>query len=278
MNTQSKELSDENVCINNQIQNEIKAKSTLIAKKMKLSDDLTSLLHSTSTGSAIATKDDFGSQADVFRGEIADAVQQIQREYDNNLIEHRNQLKNKYLQTYRDLMSKQWQEVEKIKLEPGLTAESRFSEINLRQQLRGKLVDLVSDNKNMQARINELKSKISKDDNDRAVRIEAFRKDLMQRNGNLEDFRREFTDINQSNETFKAEIRRYKDLLEGSENSVGLREIAEKVEREVANELGKRSLKSSLDGNYTSQQHDGRRIHFGQGFTEYDFSSKGQTK
>ncbi|CAF3402393.1 unnamed protein product [Rotaria socialis] len=221
--------------LQSEIQNEMMIKNTLDTEKMTLEDELT-LLKQTHEASLIELKPTaLVGELDTtrfFKNELAQAIRDIRARFEEDSERKRADLHSRYTMQYNELILK----YKKNGLEPMQMEQQRMQEEKIRTSLlttRNEVAHMKARNEELNNRINELQISIKQEKADgdrlitrRSVEIEELRT-------RLEKLRREYQEISTLKTSLEKEIFTYRELLEGTNNRDGLKQIVGHIMEEA---------------------------------------------
>lgn len=222
--------------VTNDIYQEQIMKSHLEAEKMGLEDEIHQMneMHQLQVKEIRdrSTIDSGLEPSQFFRNELAEAINQIRQEYEMATEQQRNEMHNQFMMQYNMIVMKH----RRPDMRPAQTEQQRVHEEKLRTTLitsRNDIGQLKARNEDLSARIRDLTArlKMEQDDDDRAL----IQKDqhIKELQIELEQLQAEYDRVINTKISLQDEINEYKNLLEGSSNQEGLRQIVEHVEEEA---------------------------------------------
>ncbi|KAL7674348.1 hypothetical protein ACOME3_000629 [Neoechinorhynchus agilis] len=233
---ESQRLINEISRLGNELQNESFAKSTLEAEKMGLEDELNMLrqMHEAELNDMRSkTVVDVGlDPSHFFRNELANAIREIRAEYENATEQQRSELHNRYMMHYNELVMRH----QRPELDPNQYEQHRLQEQKLQVTLkttRNESAHMKARNEQLAERIREIQSMLEneKDEGERLVR--SREKELSDLKSRLDELLKEYDDVSNTKTSLEKEISQYRELLEGTMNRDGLRQVVEHIEEEA---------------------------------------------
>ena len=211
-----------------EIANEATQKQLLMAEKTVLEQELKALdtahkfdVEQLRSKVAIANVD----PAPFFESELASAIREIRKQFETITDQQQQQLQNYYQAKVSALIEYH---------QPKQPAESQWQTEKIREitrsisDVRGKVNSLQMENQDLDRQIAEIRQQIQSTTYQEDQRLISEQKRYRDEIERLKGY---ITDLEKYRTTLEEEIRRYRQLLEGGGNQVGLRHFAEEAEK-----------------------------------------------
>jgi len=233
---ETQRLASEIARLQNEIQNETFVKSSLDTEKMALEDELAMLkqMHEADLNE-LRSKTVVDVNLDpshFFRNELAQAIRDIRNEFEALNDQQRADLHNRYMMSYNELILRH----QKPDLDPIQSEQQRVQEEKLRTTLlttRNEVAHMKARNEELNNRIRELQLHIDqeRDEGGRVIQKRAAEIDELRRK--LEQLQKEYEEVTTMKTSLEKEINTYRELLEGTNNREGLKQIVDHVVEEA---------------------------------------------
>jgi chromosome segregation ATPase len=241
---ETQRLASEIARLQNEIQNETFVKSSLDTEKMALEDELAMLkqMHEADLNE-LRSKTVVDVNLDpshFFRNELAQAIRDIRNEFEALNDQQRADLHNRYMMSYNELILRH----QKPDLDPIQSEQQRVQEEKLRTTLlttRNEVAHMKARNEELNNRIRELQLHIDqeRDEGGRLVQKRAAEIEELRRK--LEQLQKEYEEVTNMKTSLEKEINTYRELLEGTNNREGLKQIVDHVVEEARRMEAERS-------------------------------------
>ncbi|CAF0769957.1 unnamed protein product [Adineta steineri] len=248
---ETQRLASEIARLQNEIQNETFVKSSLDTEKMALEDELAMLkqMHEADLNE-LRSKTVVDVNLDpshFFRNELAQAIRDIRNEFEALNDQQRSDLHNRYMMSYNELILRH----QKPDLDPIQSEQQRIQEEKLRTTLlttRNEVAHMKARNEELNNRIRELQLHIDqeRDDGSRLIQKRASEIDELRRK--LEQLKKEYEEVTNMKTSLEKEINTYRELLEGTNNREGLKQIVDHVVEEARRMEAERATGGGIAG------------------------------
>jgi len=167
-----------------------------------------------------------------FRNELAQAIRDIRNEFEALNDQQRADLHNRYMMSYNELILRH----QKPDLDPIQSEQQRVQEEKLRTTLlttRNEVAHMKARNEELNNRIRELQLHIyqERDEGGRVIQKRAAEIEELRRK--LEQLQKEYEEVTTMKTSLEKEINTYRELLEGTNNREGLKQIVDHVVEEA---------------------------------------------
>ncbi|CAF3276764.1 unnamed protein product, partial [Rotaria sp. Silwood2] len=233
---ETQRLASEIARLQNEIQNETLVKSTLDTEKMALEDELAMIkqMHEADLNElrSKTVVDVSLDPSHFFRNELAQAIRDIRNQFEAANEQQRAELHNRYMMSYNELILK----YQKPDLDPIQTEQQRIQEERLRTTLlstRNEVAHMKARNEELNNRIKELQIHITQEREDGSRSLQRRSADIEELRRKLEILQRQYEEVTNMKTSLEKEISTYRELLEGTNNREGLKQIVDHVLEEA---------------------------------------------
>lgn len=168
-----------------------------------------------------------------FKTNLAQAIRQIRNEFDKLNNERQNEFKLQYDVKIQTIFLKNKKPINPDKFI--IEEEERKLTNNVKNQRR-QIVDLKAKLADLEAKIRELEELKKREEEDGKDAIRAKEIEIANLNQQIKEIKKNLDELVRNNANLRDEIKRYHDLLDGSENKEGLKQILEStMNREMQN-------------------------------------------
>lgn len=174
---------------------------------------------------ALAYRDTTAENREFWKSELAQAIRDIQQEYDAKVDQLRGDMEGFYnlkIQEFRTGATKQNMEVTHVREENKKLTKTI-------SDLRGKLADLEARNAQLEKQYQELMRDFDSKDGDHMMEVTQLREEISKLRAEMEGILTELQTLMDAKLSLELEISAYRKLLEGEENRVGLKKVVEQV-------------------------------------------------
>lgn len=174
---------------------------------------------------ALAYRDTTAENREFWRNELAQAIRDIQQEYDAKCDQMRGDIEAYYnlkVQEFRTGATKQNMEVTRNK-EENTKLRSNMTEI------RNRLADLEARNAQLERTNQDLLRDLEEKDRQNELESCQYKEEITKLRGEMESILKELQDLMDIKLSLELEIAAYRKLLEGEESRVGMKQIVEQV-------------------------------------------------
>lgn len=174
---------------------------------------------------ALAYRDTTAENREFWKSELAQAIRDIQQEYDSKVDQLRGDMEGFYnlkIQEFRTGATKQNMEVTHVR-EENKKITKQMSD------LRGKLADLEARNAQLEKQYNDVLRELETKDTDHMMECTQLREEISKLRTEMEGILTELQTLMDAKLSLELEICAYRKLLEGEENRVGLKTVVEQV-------------------------------------------------
>jgi len=233
---ETQRLASEIARLQNEIQNETFVKSSLDTEKMALEDELAMLkqMHEADLNE-LRSKTVVDVNLDpshFFRNELAQAIRDIRNEFEALNDQQRADLHNRYMMSYNELILRH----QKPDLDPIQSEQQRIQEEKLRTTLlttRNEVAHMKARNEELNNRIRELQLHIDQERDEGGRLIQKRAAEIEELRRKLEQLQKEYEEVTNMKTSLEKEINTYRELLEGTNNREGLKQIVDHVVEEA---------------------------------------------
>jgi len=248
---ETQRLASEIARLQNEIQNETFVKSSLDTEKMALEDELAMLkqMHEADLNE-LRSKTVVDVNLDpshFFRNELAQAIRDIRNEFEALNEQQRADLHNRYMMSYNELILRH----QKPDLDPIQSEQQRIQEEKLRTTLlttRNEVAHMKARNEELNNRIRELQLHIDQERDDGGRLIQKRAAEIEELRNKLAQLQREYEEVTNMKTSLEKEINTYRELLEGTNNREGLKQIVDHVVEEARRLEAERATGSGVAG------------------------------
>ncbi|CAF3765254.1 unnamed protein product [Rotaria sp. Silwood1] len=233
---ETQRLASEIARLQNEIQNETFVKSTLDTEKMALEDELAMIkqMHEADLNElrSKTVVDVSLDPSHFFRNELAQAIRDIRSQFEAANEQQRAELHNRYMMSYNELILR----YQKPELDPIQTEQQRIQEERLRTTLlstRNEVAHMKARNEELNNRIKELQINITQERDDGSRLIQRRTAEIEELRRKLELLQKQYEEVTNMKTSLEKEITTYRDLLEGTTNREGLKQIVDHVLEEA---------------------------------------------
>lgn len=245
---ETQRLASEIARLQNEIQNETFVKSSLDTEKMALEDELAMLkqMHEADLNE-LRSKTVVDVNLDpshFFRNELAQAIRDIRNEFEALNDQQRADLHNRYMMSYNELILRH----QKPDLDPIQSEQQRVQEEKLRTTLlttRNEVAHMKARNEELNNRIRELQLHIDHEREDGGRLIQKRAAEIEELRRKLEQLQKEYEEVTNMKTSLEKEINTYRELLEGTNNREGLKQIVDHVVEEARRMEAERATSGS---------------------------------
>jgi chromosome segregation ATPase len=245
---ETQRLASEIARLQNEIQNETFVKSSLDTEKMALEDELAMLkqMHEADLNE-LRSKTVVDVNLDpshFFRNELAQAIRDIRNEFEALNDQQRADLHNRYMMSYNELILRH----QKPDLDPIQSEQQRVQEEKLRTTLlttRNEVAHMKARNEELNNRIRELQLHIDQERDEGGRLIQKRAAEIEELRRKLEQLQKEYEEVTNMKTSLEKEINTYRELLEGTNNREGLKQIVDHVVEEARRMEAERAAGSS---------------------------------
>jgi len=251
---ETQRLASEIARLQNEIQNETFVKSSLDTEKMALEDELAMLkqMHEADLNE-LRSKTVVDVNLDpshFFRNELAQAIRDIRNEFEALNDQQRADLHNRYMMSYNELILRH----QKPDLDPIQSEQQRVQEEKLRTTLlstRNEVAHMKARNEELNNRIRELQLHIDQERDEGGRLIQKRAAEIEELRRKLEQLQKEYEEVTNMKTSLEKEINTYRELLEGTNNREGLKQIVDHVVEEARRMEAERGAASSGSISYS---------------------------
>jgi len=179
-----------------------------------------------------------------FRNELAQAIRDIRNEFEALNDQQRADLHNRYMMSYNELILRH----QKPDLDPIQSEQQRVQEEKLRTTLlttRNEVAHMKARNEELNNRIRELQLHIDQERDEGGRLIQKRASEIEELRRKLEQLQKEYEEVTNMKTSLEKEINTYRELLEGTTNREGLKQIVDHVVEEARRMEAERAAGSS---------------------------------
>ncbi|XP_053381001.1 70 kDa neurofilament protein-like isoform X4 [Mercenaria mercenaria] len=174
---------------------------------------------------ALAYRDTTAENREFWKSELAQAIRDIQQEYDSKVDQLRGDMEGFYnlkIQEFRTGATKQNMEVTHVR-EENKKLTKQMSD------MRGKFADLEARNAQLEKQYSEVLRELESKETDHMMECTQLREEISKLRTEMEGILTELQTLMDAKLSLELEICAYRKLLEGEENRVGLKKVVEQV-------------------------------------------------